>query len=48
VRAEERVRGVADTTRMVFEHADATGATTLAAAMEIARRRLAEAGATAA
>ena len=47
-RAEERVRGVSDTTRMVFEHADATGATTLAAAMEIARRRLAEAGAAAA
>ena len=42
-RAEERVRGVADTTRAVFDHADATGATTLAAAMEIARRRLAEA-----
>jgi leucine dehydrogenase len=48
VRAEERVRGVADTTRMIFEHADATGATTLAAAIEIARRRLAEAGAAAA
>ena len=47
-RAEERVRGVSDTTRMVFEHADATGATTLAAAMEIARRRLAEAGTAAA
>jgi len=47
-RAEERVRGVADTTRSVFDHADATGATTLAAAMEIARRRLAETGAAAA
>jgi leucine dehydrogenase len=47
-RAEERVRGVADTTRAIFEHADATGATTLAAAIEIARRRLAEAGAAAA
>jgi leucine dehydrogenase len=47
-RAEERVRGVADTTRAVFDHADATGATTLAAAIEIARRRLAEAGAAAA
>jgi leucine dehydrogenase len=47
-RAEERVRGIADTTRAVFEHADATGATTLAAATEIARRRLAEAGAAAA
>ena len=45
---EERVRGVSDTTRMVFDHAEATGATTLAAAMEIARRRLAEAGAAAA
>ena len=43
-RAEERVRGVADTTRAVFDHADATGATSLAAAIEIARRRLAEAG----
>jgi leucine dehydrogenase len=42
-RAEVRVRGIADTTRAVFEHADATGATLLAAAMEIARRRLAEA-----
>jgi leucine dehydrogenase len=47
-RAEERVRGIADTTRAVFDHAEATGATTLAAAMEIARRRLAEAGAAAA
>jgi leucine dehydrogenase len=47
-RAEERVRGVGDTTRAVFDHADATGATSLAAAMEIARRRLAEAGAAAA
>src|SRR5215216_5874224 len=44
-RADERVRGVADTTRAVFDHAEVTGATTLAAAMEIARRRLAEAGA---
>ena len=43
-RAELRVRGVGDTTRTIFEHADATGATPLAAAMEIARRRLAEAG----
>jgi leucine dehydrogenase len=46
-RAEERVRGVSDTTRAVFDHAEATGATTLAAAMEIARRRLAEAAAAA-
>ena len=44
-RAEQRVRGVAATTREVFEHADATAATPLAAAMEIARRRLAEAAA---
>ena len=42
-RAEARVRGVADTTRTVLDHADATGATPLAAALEIARRRLAEA-----
>jgi len=42
-RAEARVRGVADTTRTVLDHADATGATPLAAAMEIARARLAEA-----
>jgi leucine dehydrogenase len=47
-RAEERVRGISDTARLVFDHADATGATMLAAAMEIARRRLAEAGAAAA
>jgi leucine dehydrogenase len=44
-RAEARVRGIADTTRTVFEHAEATGATPLAAAVEIARRRLAEADA---
>jgi len=44
-RADARVRGIADTTRTIFEHADATGATPLAAAVEIARRRLAEAGA---
>jgi leucine dehydrogenase len=44
-RAEVNVRRVGDTTREVFEHADASGATPLAAAMEIARRRLAEAGA---
>ncbi len=44
-RAETNVRAIADTTRTVFEHADATGATTLAAAVEIARRRLAEASA---
>ncbi len=44
-RAEERVRGVAGTTRTVLDHAEQTGATPLAAAMEIARRRLAEAAA---
>jgi leucine dehydrogenase len=44
-RAETLVRRVGDTTREVFEHAEANGATPLAAAMEIARRRLAEAGA---
>ena len=42
-RAETRVRGIAATTRAVFDRADATGATPLAAAIEIARRRLAEA-----
>ena len=42
-RAETRVRAVADTVRTVLDHADATGATPLAAAMEIARRRVAEA-----
>jgi leucine dehydrogenase len=44
-RAETLVRRVGDTTREVFDHADAREATPLAAAMEIARRRLAEAGA---
>ena len=44
-KAETNVRAIADTTRTVFDHADATGATTLAAAVEIARRRLAEASA---
>jgi leucine dehydrogenase len=43
-RAEARVRGIAETTREVFDHAEATGTTPLAAAMEIAHRRLAEAG----
>ena len=42
-RAETRVRAVADTVRTVLDHADATGATPLAAAMEIAHRRVAEA-----
>ena len=42
-RAEIRVRGVADTVRAVLDHAEATGSTPLAAALEIARRRVAEA-----
>jgi leucine dehydrogenase len=44
-RAEALVRRVGDTTREIFDHAEACDATPLAAAMEIARRRLAEAGA---
>ena len=39
----ERVRAIADTVRTVLDHADATGATPLAAAMEIAHRRVEEA-----
>jgi leucine dehydrogenase len=39
-RADARVRGVGDTVRTVLDHADATGATPLAAALEIARRRV--------
>jgi leucine dehydrogenase len=46
-RADTKVRGVADTVRTVLEHADATGATPLAAALEIARRRVEEATAAA-
>jgi leucine dehydrogenase len=42
-RAEARVRGIADTVRRIFEEMDASGRTPLAAAMEIARQRLAEA-----
>jgi leucine dehydrogenase len=42
-RAEIRVRAIADTVRSVLDHAEATGATPLAAALEIARRRVAEA-----
>jgi leucine dehydrogenase len=42
-RAEARVRAIGDTVRTVLDHADATGATPLAAAMEIARQRVAEA-----
>jgi leucine dehydrogenase len=42
-RAEARVRAVGDTVRAVLDHAEGTGSTPLAAAMEIARRRVAEA-----
>jgi leucine dehydrogenase len=42
-RADVRVRGVADTVRTVLDHAEATGSTTLAAALDIARRRVDEA-----
>jgi len=42
-RAEVRVRGIADTVRHIFDEMDASGRTPLAAAMEIARQRIAEA-----
>ncbi len=42
-RAEARVRAVGDTVRLILDHAEAAGTTPLAAAMEIARRRVAEA-----
>jgi leucine dehydrogenase len=38
--ARRRVRGIADTLREIFEHADSIAATPLAAAMELARARL--------
>jgi leucine dehydrogenase len=41
-RADVNVRGIADTVRRVFEEMDGSGRTPLAAAMEIARQRLAE------
>ena len=41
-RAEARVRAIADTVRAVLDHAAATGSTPLAAANEIALRRVAE------
>ena len=47
-RAETRVRAVGDTVRTVLDHADAAGVTPLAAAAEIAQRRVAEATSTAA
>jgi leucine dehydrogenase len=46
-RADARVRGVGDAVRTILDHAEATGATPLAAALEIARRRVAEARAAA-
>jgi leucine dehydrogenase len=42
-RAAERLRSIRDTTGEVLEHAERTGVTPLAAAMQIAYRRLAEA-----
>jgi leucine dehydrogenase len=42
--ARRRVRGIADTLREIFDHAEAIGATPLTAAMELARRRLAARG----
>jgi leucine dehydrogenase len=47
-RAEANVRAIGDTVRTVLDHAEANGVTPLAAAMEIARRRVEEAGAAAA
>lgn len=44
-RARERVRGIADTLRRIFDDADAGGQTPLDAAMGLARARLAEGGA---
>jgi leucine dehydrogenase len=41
--ARHRVRGIADTLRRIFADAEASGATPLTAAMELARRRLAAA-----
>ncbi|HEX2087748.1 MAG TPA: Glu/Leu/Phe/Val dehydrogenase dimerization domain-containing protein [Solirubrobacteraceae bacterium] len=45
-RAEARVRGIGDTLRRVFDDAARMQATPLTAAMELARRNLAEAGGT--
>jgi leucine dehydrogenase len=47
-RAETRVRAIGDTVRTVLDHAEATGSTPLAAASEIARRRVEEAASAAA
>jgi leucine dehydrogenase len=43
--ARRRVRGIAATLRQIFDDAEASGATPLTAAMELARRRLAAASA---
>jgi leucine dehydrogenase len=40
-RARQRVRGIGDTLRRIFDDAASMGATPLTAAMELARRRLA-------
>ena len=45
-RAEQRVRGIGDTLRRLFEDAASMQATPLTAAMELARRNLVEAGGT--
>jgi leucine dehydrogenase len=42
-RARARVRGIGDTIRRIFDEAEAAGTTPLAAAMELAVRRLDEA-----
>lgn len=42
--ARRRVRGIADTLRRIFADAEASGATPLTAAMELARRRLVAGG----
>jgi leucine dehydrogenase len=42
--ARRRVRGIGDTLRTIFDEAAALGATPLTAALELARRRMAEAG----
>jgi len=47
-RAETNVRAIGDTVRTVLDHAEATGSTPLAAANEIARRRVEEAASAAA
>jgi leucine dehydrogenase len=39
--ARNRVRGIADTLRQIFDDAESTGATPLTAAMELARQRMA-------